>query len=277
MELSFYPGCTAHSTAWEFTKSTQAVMDSLGHTLTEIEDWNCCGGASARALNRAVGLGLPGRNLLIAQKAGRPLLIPCAGCYNNLCRARHAYEAGGEDAASLAETTGGGWEGAIDVWSFVDFFEEPGVLDTIRAKVVKPLAGLKIVAYYGCQLLRPPSVLHSRNWENPTALEKACEAAGATALDWSYKVDCCGADMGISHGGHAAEICTKLGEKAEEAGADAIVVSCGLCQANLDMRQTKTRLPVIYVTEVLGAAFGIPGAESWWKKHLIDPSGLFKS
>ena len=276
MEMSFYPGCTAHSTAWEFTKSTLAVMETLGHTLTEIEDWNCCGGASARALNRSVGLGLPARNLLIAERAGKPLLIPCAGCYNNLCRAKAAYEEKGTDAEKLARDVDGSYRGNVDVWSFVDFFDNPEAVEAVRAKVKKPLTGLKIVAYYGCQLLRPPKVTRSTNWENPTALEKACEAAGATAIDWSYKVDCCGADMGISHGGHAAEICTKLGLMAKEAGADAIVVSCGLCQANLDMRQTKTKIPVIYITELLGEAFQSPGRETWWKKHLTDPSGLFR-
>lgn len=275
MELSFYPGCTAHSTAWEFTKSTMAVMNALGITLKEIDDWNCCGGASARAMNRKVGLGLPARNLLIAEKAGKPLLIPCAGCYNNTRRAQSAFEAGGAEAENLSATVEGSWGGGIEVWSFVDYFDKPGVADLIRSKVKKPLTGLKIVAYYGCQLLRPPAVTKTGNWENPTALEKACEAAGATAIDWSYKVDCCGADMGISHGHHAEEMCTKLGEMAEEAGADAIVVSCGLCQANLDMRQAKTKIPVIYVTELLGEAFQSEGRETWWKKHLIDPSGLF--
>lgn len=274
-ELSFYPGCTAHSTAWEFTKSTQAVMEALGCKLSELDDWNCCGGASARAVNRAVGLGLPARNLLIADKAGKPLLIPCAGCYNNLARARAAFTGGGADAAKLAETVEGSFSNRADIWSFVDFFEQPGVLELVAARATKPLKNLKVVCYYGCQLLRPPRVTRAGDWENPTALEKACEAAGATAIDWSYKVDCCGADMGLTHGGHAGELCAKLGEKAKEAGADAIVVSCGLCQANLDMRQGTTKIPVIYVTELLGAAFGCKDTATWWKKHLIDPSGLF--
>lgn len=276
MKLSFYPGCTAHSTAWEFINSSLAAMTELGHELNEIDDWNCCGGASARAVNRAVGLGLPARNLLIAEKAGQPLLIPCAGCYNNLKRAQTSFEAGDDEAGKLADAVGGKWQGGIKVWSFVDFFEEPGVLEAIAAKVKKPLKGLKVVAYYGCQLLRPPKVTSTPNWENPTALEKACEALGATAIDWSYKVDCCGADMGISHGGHASELCSKLGLMAKEAGADAIVVSCGLCQANLDMRQADTKVPVLYITELMGEAFQLPGRQNWWKKHLIDPSPLFR-
>jgi heterodisulfide reductase subunit B len=276
MRLSFYPGCTAHSTAWEFTESTLAVFGALGHELVELDDWNCCGGASVKNVNRLAGVGLPARNLLIAQKAGRTLLAPCAGCFNNVRRAKSTLEAGGAEGAKLEDVLGGKWNGTIDVWSLVEFFSRPEAEDEIRSRVKKPLSGLKVVAYYGCQLVRPPVVTGSGEWENPTALERACEAAGATTLDWSYKVDCCGADLGISHGGHAQKLCSTLGEKAAEAGADAIVVSCGLCQANLDMRQGGTKLPVLYVTELLGEALQLPGREKWWKKHLIDPSGLFR-
>ncbi len=276
MDLSFYPGCTAHSTAWEFITSTRAVFDVLGHNLEEIEDWNCCGGASARALDRMVGLGLPARNLFTAQEAGRTLFAPCAGCYNNLRRALKALEEGGEEADALKKTLGREWDKPIDVWSLVEFFQRPEAMEEIRNNVKKPLEGLKVVAYYGCQLVRPPKVTDATNWENPTTLESACEAAGACAIDWSYKVDCCGADMGISHGEHAGTICSNLGVKAAEAGADAIVVSCGLCHANMDMRQGEVKLPVLYITELLGEAFQCEGRDKWWKKHVIDPSGLFK-
>jgi len=276
MELSFYPGCTAHSTAWEFTKSTEAVFAALGHELKEIEDWNCCGGASAKVVDKMLSLGLPARNLLIAQREGRTLIAPCAGCFNNVRRALTAYEDGGEVAKALEEALGEKWKGEIEVWSLVDFFDREGAMEEIAARVKKPLSGLKVVAYYGCQMVRPPRVVGSSDWENPTALERAAEAVGATALEWSYKVDCCGADLGISHGGHCADICTRLGEEAAKAGADAIVVSCGLCQANLDMRQSKTSLPVLYITELIGEAFQCEGRQKWWKKHLTDPSGLFK-
>lgn len=274
MDLSYYPGCTAHSTAWEFNESTHGVFQALGHGLAEIPDWNCCGGASAHNLDHFVGLGLPARNLKLAQEKGRDLLIPCAGCYGNCKKAETALK-GGEDKAKLEGVLGFQWAGNVRVLSLVDFLEGPGVLDAIRARVKKPLKSLKVVAYYGCQLVRPPAVTGVASWENPTTLERACEAAGATALDWSYKVDCCGADLALTHGDRAASLCTKLAAKAKEAGANAIVVSCGLCQANLDMRQGDAGLPILYITELLGAAFQLPGRDKWWKKHIVDPSRLF--
>lgn len=275
MDLSYYPGCTAHSTGWEFNESTHAVFEALGYGLKEIPDWNCCGGASAHNLDHFVGLGLPARNLAIAQKEGRDLLIPCAGCYGNCKKAEAAFVEGGEDAKKLERVLGVSWTKGIRVLSLVDFLERPGVIEAIQAKVKKKLSGLKVVGYYGCQLVRPPRVTGVASWENPTALEAACEAVGAKALDWSYKVDCCGADLALTHGERAATICTKLAARAKEAGADAIVVSCGLCQANLDMRQKDVGLPILYVTEVLGEALQLAGREKWWKKHIVDPSRLF--
>jgi len=276
MELSYYPGCTAHSTAWEFNESTHGVFQTLGYGLSEIPDWNCCGGASAHNLDHFVGLGLPARNLGIAQREGRDVLIPCAACFNNSKKAEAALAENDEDGRKLQEVLGFTWGKGVGILSLVDWLERPGVIDAIRAKVKKPLKGLKLVGYYGCQLVRPPGLTGAGSWENPTTMERACEAVGAQALDWSYKVDCCGADLGLTHGDRAQTLCTRLVARAKEAGADAIVVSCGLCQANLDMRQGGQNVPVLYITEVLGESLQVPGREKWWKKHIVDPSGLFR-
>lgn len=276
MDFSYYPGCTAHSTGWEFNASTVGVFETLGYGLEEIADWNCCGGASAHNLDHFVGLGLPARNLSIAQEAGKDLIIPCAGCYNNVRKAKTAMEDGGADAEKLSRVLEFRWQGQVEVLSLVDWLERPGVREALGEAVKKPLTGLKVVAYYGCQLVRPPRVTGRPSWENPTVLEAACEAVGAEALDWSYKVDCCGADLAFGHGDRAELLCTRLATHAKEAGAEAIVVSCGLCQINLDMRQGGLELPIVYITELLGEALQVPGREKWWKKHIVDPSKLFR-
>jgi heterodisulfide reductase subunit B len=70
----------------------------------------------------------------------------------------------------------------------------------------------------------------------------------------------------------------RLVERAREAGAEALVTACPLCQVNLEMRQTnEPKMPVFYFTELLGLAFGLPEADKWWKKHLIDPRPLLRA
>jgi heterodisulfide reductase subunit B len=58
------------------------------------------------------------------------------------------------------------------------------------------------------------------------------------------------------------------------------MVSCGLCQINLDMRQSakgRKRLPVFYFTELMGVAMDLPERNKWWAKHVVDPRPLLKS
>ena len=82
MELSYFPGCSLHSTASEYDASTRAVCEALGIGLRELEDWNCCGSTSAHSINAELAMQLPMRNLEIAEKAGLDLMVPCAACYS---------------------------------------------------------------------------------------------------------------------------------------------------------------------------------------------------
>ena len=70
----------------------------------------------------------------------------------------------------------------------------------------------------------------------------------------------------------------RLVERAREAGAEALVTACPLCQVNLEMRQTGApKMPAFYFTELIGLALDLPQAKRWWPKHLIDPRPLLRS
>ena len=81
MELAYYPGCSLEGTSWELNDSIKAVCGSLGINLEELHDWNCCGASSAHALDEYLNIALPARNLVIAEKTGKEVLIPCVACY----------------------------------------------------------------------------------------------------------------------------------------------------------------------------------------------------
>ena len=64
-----------------------------------------------------------------------------------------------------------------------------------------------------------------------------------------------------------------------EAGAEAIVTACPMCHANVDMRQDVEpgqRLPVFFLTELMGLAFGVDQTRGWLGKHLISPIPLLQ-
>jgi len=277
-EYSYYPGCSLHSTALEFNESVQAVFKALDIKLYELEDWNCCSAASATTLNHALSLALPGRNLAIAQKSGRDVVIPCTGCYNRHKTTERELKRRSAAGQMVEQAVGFSYQGNFEVRSLLDVIGNQVGLEALRRRVQKPLNGLKVVGYYGCLLLRPVEVTQFENPERPTLLNRLLAALGADLQPWSYASDCCGGDQTLVKPEIAARLVNRLVEHAREAGADAMVTVCPLCQMSLEMRQgAGAKLPLFYFTELIGLAFGLAEASSWWKKHLVSPVGLLKS
>jgi len=280
LEFSIYPGCTAHSTGLEYSLSMHAVLNELGITFSEIDDWNCCGGAAAHCLSGLLGLALPARNIAKAQAQDLPLAVPCPACFNAIKRAQQALSNDPEMRKTLENVIGFTYSDKLEVTTIHRMLLENVGIDAVRNRVTRPLSGLKIVSYYGCLLVRHPEVVQMGDYENPLFLDEVVEALGGEALDWSFKTDCCGADLGMTHGKMATEITDRITGMAIEAGADLIMTGCGLCQINLDMRQSgkeQVKIPVLYMTELLGMAMDLSGRNKWWGYHVIDPVPLLKS
>ena len=258
--------------------SSEVVLKALGVELLEIEDWNCCGAAAAHSLNRLLSLCLPARNIAKTQQRQLPLVVPCAGCFNNLKTAERALKNGGEMARQIEEVVGFTYRDTLEILALIDVVVNRVGLEKIKENVVKPLSGLKVASYYGCALVRNPKITQLDDSENPLYMDHVMEVLGATPVEWSYKTECCGADLALTHGDTVVEMVNRIVEMAGEAEADCITCSCGLCQANLEMRQTSEGqgLPVFYFTELMGLAMGLKAQGEWWKRHIIDPTPLLR-
>ena len=275
---SYFPGCTSHSTAVEYDLSIKAVLKALGVSLVEIEDWNCCGAAAVHSMNKLLSLCLPARNIAMAQKTDLELVVPCAGCFNMLKRTERALKTDPEMRREVESTVGFTYREDLKIRALVDMVVNGIGFGRIEERVQKPLAGLKVACYYGCALVRHPKVTQLDEPENPQYLDRLMSALGATPVDWSFKTDCCGADLALTHGDVVVKLVNRIVGMAQEAGAECLVCSCGLCQINLEMRQDvgALGLPVFYFTELMGIAFDLEGTK-WWSKHMINPSTLLGS
>lgn len=269
-KVSYYPGCSLEGTARDYSESIHAVCEKLGIDLEELADWNCCGATAAHSIDQEASIALPGRNLTIAEKMGYDLLVPCPLCFNRLKTAE-------KEKFSL--------EGKIKIkiWDLAHFMSQEDVLDLIKAKVTRPLTEIKAVCYYGCMSSRPPQITDADNCENPMSMDRILERLGAEVLPWSYKTDCCGASHAVARPDVVFQLVRKLYEKTIAAGANCIVVSCQMCQTNLDMYQDRIcrefgaeyYLPIVYFTELIGLAMSHEGVETWFSRHFVDPTGLF--
>jgi heterodisulfide reductase subunit B len=272
MSYSYFPGCSLHSTGLEYGLSTRAVFQHLGLELNEIPDWNCCGASSAHALDHDLALALPARNLALAQAMGGDLVTPCAACFNRLKGADHILKSDADLRDRIETLVGFKFTGEVNVRPVLAVLYEDYGLDRIKERVRYPLEGLRVVPYYGCLLVRPPEITQFDDPDNPQIMGRVLSAIGADVLPWSHATDCCGGSLSLSRSDVVQHLVGRLADRAREAGADAMVTACPLCQVNLEMRQTgNPKLPAFYFTELLGLAFGLPEAAGWWGKHLIDP------
>jgi len=255
-EVSYYPGCSLHGTAREYDESCRGVSDLLGIKLYELEDWSCCGASSAHCTDEVLSIALAARNLDIANRHDRELLVPCVACFSRL-------------KAAERERQGQG----VPIRYALDFFSSEPVMEEIKKKVVKPLSGLKVVCYYGCLAVRPPQITGVKEYENPHHMDKLVEAIGAEPISWSYKTDCCGSSLMLARTDIVKKLSGRLLSMAREAEADCIVVGCPICQANLDTRQEELarEVPVIYFTELIGLALGHRDVKRWLSRHIVDP------
>lgn len=279
MELSYYPGCSLEASAKEYNLSVQAVCKALGIELKELEDWVCCGATSAHSTNHLLSIALPAQNLALSQEAGLDLAVPCAACFNRMKRTDHALRYDEEKRKELEEIVDFKYTGDVKVMSMLEAVVSGLGIDAVKKKVTQPLTGLKLACYYGCLLVRPPEITCFDKPENPMSMDNLMKGLGASPVKWSYKTDCCGANLGLTASAVVEKMVTRILDAAEEAGAQAIVTACPLCQTNLEIRrQNRTSgLPAFYFTELIGVALGLPDSKNWFVKHFVDPTPLLRS
>jgi heterodisulfide reductase subunit B len=282
VRFAYFPGCSLESTAWDFDRSTRAVCQSLGIELVDIPDWVCCGSTPAHASNASLAVGLSALNLQKAQEMGLEVLTVCASCYARLRTANHKIQTDEKEKERAKRVTGKAYDGSVPVRHLLDVLITDLGTDKIRARVKKPLSGLRVACYYGCLLSRPPEIVAFDNAENPSCMEELLSATGAEPVEWPFRTECCGASLSLSHSDIVCRLAHRLLSMARSAGAESIAVACPLCQANLDMRQPDaakahgdiSETPVLYITQFLGLALGLSQEELGLEALMVDAEGI---
>lgn len=283
--IAYYPGCSLHATGIEYDMSMRAVAEALGLTLVEPEGWICCGTSPAHSTDHFRAIALPAKNLALMKEMGHSYVtMPCAACFSRFRIAMHELDEDEELQKRIEEATGYRHAGGMRVDNVLTTFVDYTGLDRVAAHVTKPLEGLKVACYYGCLLTRPPEATGEEEYEYPTSMDRLMATLGATPLDWNYKTDCCGGSLSLSQLEISLDLSRKILEDAKLVGADCIVTACPLCHANLDMRQRLIsdkyggdyHIPIFYVTQLMGVAFGVEKERLGLEKHFSDALGLMR-
>jgi heterodisulfide reductase subunit B len=228
-------------------------------------------------MNHRNSIHLPGRNLVMAEKKGLDMVVPCPLCFNRLKTAEKELSGANKEQYDIHP------EGSkIAIQDLANFLSQQTILSTIEQRMEKDLKGLKSVCYYGCMASRPPGVTGEIQYENPMSMDLILERLGVDVIQWSFKTDCCGASHLVARPDIVFELVGRLYSEASRSGANCIVVSCQMCQANLDLHQYKIleqmgadyQLPIIYFTELIGLALCHGDTGKWMKRHFVDPIPL---
>jgi heterodisulfide reductase subunit B2 len=281
MKVSYYPGCSLEGTARDYADSIHELCGFLGVELEEVPDWNCCGATAAHSINHQASVELAGRNLRQAAALGSSdMLVPCPLCFNRLKTAAKTLQS--EERDHYRITLG---PSVPRIWDLANFMASEEILQAISDQVKQPLKDLNVVCYYGCMASRPPKMTDAADCENPQSMDRLMKALGATVLTWPYKTDCCGASLALSRPDMVHQLVGKLYDMATRVGAQAVVVSCQMCHANLDLYQDKIEatwgrrfgLPILYFSELVGLACRLPGVRASLQRHFVDPTPLLRN
>ncbi len=281
--IGYYPGCSLHGSGLEYALSTRAVAQKLSLKLIEPQGWKCCGASAAHATDPLWALELPLETLAITQQMGLSYLtMPCAACFSRFRLAQHELAKDPQLRARLAAKTG--YSDSVRVDSLLTTMTDRLGYARLQKTVTKPLTGLKVVCYYGCLLTRPPAATAEPHYEYPSKMDHLIEVLGARSLDWSYKTECCGGSLALSQLPIALNLSKKILQNAQDVGAEALIVACPLCHANLDLRQrqineqfgTDFQLPILYFTQMMGLAFGVEPQQLGLERHGTATNSLLR-
>jgi heterodisulfide reductase subunit B len=283
MKLAYYPGCTLKNKAFNMEDSALSALKALGCEVEEMPRWNCCGALFSLADDSLIYHMAPVRNLIRAQENDKDAIITlCGQCYNTLARANKLMQEDTEkrDTINRFMDEEPDYAGEVVVTHYLTFLRDQVGWDKLKKAVVAPLKGLKVAPFYGCNLIRPADVAiaDAKN----RLLEEFLEAIGATPVAYGASDECCGSYQSIAHPEAGATRAAEVIVSARDAGAEAIVLSCPMCEYNLGTCQEAAMaaadqegaVPTYYFTQLLAIALGLDPAVCHFDLGHSEPLNL---
>ena len=296
-KYGFFLGCVAPNRYPMIESSIRAVFAHLGAEVLELEGASCCPAPGVfRAFHIPTWLVIAARNITIAEELGVDIITGCNGCYGTLRDAW--YELNHEPELKKMvnehlEKVGRRYKGTIEPKHIVQALVQDMGMDYLRDFVKHKFKNLKVAVHYGCHIVKPSD---KRPWggeyECPTFLDELVEITGAKSIDYKDKFMCCGAGGAVRTAVKevSADFSREKLTNIREAGADIIIDCCPFCHLQLDLGQMEAnsvygniigepfKIPVIYITQLLGLSFGIdPNQLGLIKNHELSGVSPFIS
>ncbi len=267
MKYAFFQGCNIPARVKQYADATQAVFNKLDIELIEIADFNCCG-YPVRNVDQQAFVLSAAKNFALAETAGLDIMAMCKCCYGSLKKAEDVLNRDQhlkkEVNAVLAKEKLH-YEGHVRVNHLLTVLHRDVGLEALKPLILKTYNGLQIAVSYGCHALRPSRITGFDDPVAPTLFDELVEITGAYSVDWSRKLDCCGAPLTGVNDRLAMDMALNKITSAREAGAQYLCTACPYTHLQFDWVQNEMAanskgwepLAAILYPQLLGLCMGI--------------------
>jgi succinate dehydrogenase / fumarate reductase cytochrome b subunit len=282
LKVAYWPGCVSRGFTTELHGSMALVAESLGIELVELDRANCCGAGVIAEHNQELADTLNARTFALAQKTGLSMMNICSTCQGAQSECQQRLDADSAYRAHINEALAGeglSYEKGLANKNFLWLLVEDYGLDNLKAKVKRPLEGLRVGPFYGCYIVRPKHRLgYAEHPERDIYLEQVIEALGGEVVDYDGARKCCGFPViTMNKETSLRQAGTHLGD-ALDAGADCLVTPCPLCHLNLDMQQPEAEkivnrelgIAVLHLPQLVGLALGFEPKQLGMPRHIAS-------
>ena len=276
-EYKLFPGCTIGNRIPFIEASARKVFDKLGIKTSDAAFACCPDPVGFNSVDHTSWLAMGARNLTLAEAEGKDILSLCNGCFQTLKLVNtelNHNEHEKEKINKILKGIGKHFEGSINVKHFVEVLHDYGP-DKIKEFVTHDFSGLKVACHTGCHYNRPSEIVQTDDPMEPVKLRELVAATGATPIDYSEEMLCCGSGVGNAEEAPSMQLLANKFSSAVKAGADVFVVICPACFQQMDTNQKKAgtqsnnefKIPILYLTELFALSFGMSPDELGLKFH----------
>jgi len=267
MKFALFEGCNIPARVTQYADATKAVFNKLDIELVELTEFNCCG-YPVRNIDQRAFILSAAKNLALAETAGLELMAMCKCCYGSLKKAEYALNSDHDlkqEINALLAKEKLHYAGHVRINHLLTVLHGEVGLEALKPLILKTYNGLQIAVSYGCHALRPSKITGFDDPVAPTLFDELVEITGAYSVDWSRKLDCCGAPLTGVNDSLAMDMALNKINSARQAGAHYICTACPYTHLQFDWVQNEMAsrpggrepLAAILYPQLLGLSMGI--------------------
>ena len=179
--------------------------------------------------------------------------------------------------ADIERVIGRAAQGDVIVRNLVDVYYHEVGLEALAAHVTRPFEGLKVAAYYGCLLTRPPKVTLADDPEYPTHMEDVLKTLGCAPSTGAARRTAAAPAWRCASRAWSSTWCRRSSPTPRLRRRGRRLRLPALPGQPRHAGKTTSRprdpgwqpLPVLFLSQVVGRAIGVEQATLGLKKHMV--------